>query len=232
MNAVAAGVQNKRAIQHGDGIPPAHRIVHCRNAKCAGEAVDARLRHRYGGAVYRGATVAVAPPSATGTALIVDDERRLAEALRQIMLEQHHTADVMYDGGDGLAYALSGQYDVIVLDVMLPVRGGFEVVRELRAKKVATPVLQLSTRTLARGAKAVTLSFKKFEVLRLLMADPRVIVPKEDLITKIWGVDSNAEDNNVEAYISFVRKKILFLGSSAGIGTVRKVGYRLEAGGA
>lgn len=52
--------------------------------------------------------------------LIVEDEKRLAQALGQIMEEQKYSVDIVYDGEDGLDYALSGQYDVIVLDVMLP----------------------------------------------------------------------------------------------------------------
>jgi DNA-binding response OmpR family regulator len=60
------------------------------------------------------------------------------------------------------------------------------------------------------------------------MANPKMIVSKEDLIIKVWGMDSNAEDNNVEAYISFLRKKFFYLGSQVNINTVRKVGYRME----
>lgn len=218
--------------------------------------------------------------------LIVEDEVRLAEALAQIMTEQKYSVDVVHDGEDGLAYAESGLYDVVVLDVMLPKRSGFEVVRALRGKKIATPVLLLTARdeisdkvtgldcgaddymtkpfspeellarvralarrqgdvvleemtfsdvrlnlsayTLECGAKSVHLGFKEFEVMRLLMGNPSMIVPKDDLITRVWGTESGAEDNNVEAYISFLRKKLFFLGSKVNIGTVRKVGYRLE----
>jgi DNA-binding response OmpR family regulator len=60
------------------------------------------------------------------------------------------------------------------------------------------------------------------------MTNPKMVVPKEDLIIKVWGMESNAEDNNVEAYISFLRKKFYFLGSKVNINTIRKVGYRLE----
>ena len=60
------------------------------------------------------------------------------------------------------------------------------------------------------------------------MASPHSIVPKDDLINRVWGAASSAEDNNVEAYISFLRKKFYFLASRVQIGTVRKVGYRLE----
>ena len=78
--------------------------------------------------------------------LIVEDERRLADALCQIMREQKYGVDAVYDGRDGLDYAMSGQYDVVVLDVMLPERSGFEVVRALRAQNNAVPVLLLTAR--------------------------------------------------------------------------------------
>ena len=79
--------------------------------------------------------------------LIVEDERRLAEALGQIMAEQRYQADVVFDGADGLDYALTGQYDAIVLDVMLPKVDGFEVARRLRSAHVSTPILMLTARS-------------------------------------------------------------------------------------
>lgn len=218
--------------------------------------------------------------------LIVEDEVRLADALREIMLEAKYMADVVYDGADGLSYALSGEYDIIVLDVMLPKKNGFEIVHSLRSRKIATPVIMLTARDetqdkitgldsgaddymtkpfvpeelLARiraltrrqgevmlerlsfgdltldlsnnelscGNKSVRLSFKEFEILKILMSNPKAIISKETLIVKVWGSESGAEDNNVEAYISFLRKKMNFLGTAATIGTIRKVGYRLE----
>ena len=88
--------------------------------------------------------------------------------------------------------------------------------------------LNLSTRCLRCGEREVRLGFKEFEVLRLLIAYPKMVVPKEEIILKVWGADSNAEDNNVEVYVSFLRKKLLFLESGVTIRTVRKVGYFLE----
>ena len=79
--------------------------------------------------------------------LIVEDELRLAEALGQIMAEQRYQADVVFDGADGLDYALTGQYDAIVLDVMLPKVDGFEVARRLRCAHVSTPILMLTARS-------------------------------------------------------------------------------------
>lgn len=88
--------------------------------------------------------------------------------------------------------------------------------------------LNLSTGDLSCGSKSIHLIFKESEILKLLMANPQGAVTKEDLITKVWGYDSDATDNNVEAYISFIRKKLSYLGSTVGITALRKVGYRLE----
>ena len=211
--------------------------------------------------------------------LMVEDEVRLAEALGQIMAEHRYLADLVYTGPDGLEYGLTNQYDVIVLDVMLPGMDGLAVARGLREAKVSTPILMLtardevpdkvagldhgaddymtkpfateerlarrkgevrtelltyadlalnlSARCLRCGEREVRLGFKEFEVLRLLIAYPKMVVPKEEIILKVWGADSNAEDNNVEVYVSFLRKKLLFLESGVTIRTVRKVGYFL-----
>ena len=85
--------------------------------------------------------------------------------------------------------------------------------------------LDVSSHALSRGEKSVQLSPKEFELLRLLMQRPGAVCPKGDILNKLWG---GAEDNNVEAYISFLRKKFYYLGSRASIATLRKVGYRLE----
>ena len=218
--------------------------------------------------------------------LIVEDEVRLAETLRQLMEDQRYQADTVYDGADGVDYGLAGQYDLIILDVMLPKVDGFQVAQRLRAAHVSTPILMLTardevsdkisgldcgaddymtkpfdtgelmarvraltrrqgevlsdiltvgdlsldctSRLLSAGDRSVRLGFKEFEVLRLLMVNNGAVVTKETLISKIWGLDSEAEDNNVEVYISFLRKKLGYLNSQVSISTVRKVGYFLD----
>jgi len=89
-------------------------------------------------------------------------------------------------------------------------------------------VLNQSANTLFCGAKSIRLGLKEFEILRLLISNHKNIVTKEALLLKVWGADSNAEDNNVEVYISFLRKKFFFLCSTVTIETVRKIGYHLE----
>ncbi len=90
--------------------------------------------------------------------------------------------------------------------------------------------LSLSNCDLQCQGASVRLSLKEFEVMRLLLANAKCTISKEQLLARVWGVDSDAEDNNVEAYISFLRKKLRFLNSKVEIQTLRKVGYRLEGG--
>jgi DNA-binding response OmpR family regulator len=218
--------------------------------------------------------------------LVVEDEIRLAEALGQIIKEGKYSVDIVNDGEAGYDYAMSGIYDVIVLDVMLPKMNGFDVVKELRKNKNQTPIilltakdevadkvkgldcgaddyltkpfsaeelvariralsrrqgevildelslsdikLNLSTYMLEGGNKSVRLGLKEFEVMRLLLSNPNSILPKEDILLKVWGSETDAEDNNVEVYISFLRKKLAYLSPSVSIATVRKVGYYMD----
>ena len=219
--------------------------------------------------------------------LIIEDEKRLASTLQDLLELNGYTADVCHDGEAGLDNALSAIYDVILLDVMLPKLDGFSVLRRLRAAGNATPVLMLTARsevtdrvegldcgadyyltkpfeprellaciralsrrqpelretgaltcadlrleqstfTLSCGDRAVRLSRKEYDMLELLMRNQRQVVSKETLLVKVWGYESDAEDNNVEVYISFLRRKLTHLGSGVKIRTIRMVGYCLE----
>ncbi|NPD31260.1 response regulator transcription factor [Eggerthellaceae bacterium zg-1084] len=220
--------------------------------------------------------------------LIAEDDVRLARALTQILKDNGYDVDTVHDGRDGLSYAQSGQYDVVILDLMLPHMNGYDVVRELRRAQVSTPVLMLTARgdvrdkiagldagaddymtkpfapaellahlraltrrvgtvvfetievgdltlnledrSLSCGQHSINLSFKEFELARVLMSGKGRIIEKDTLISKVWGTDSSAMDNNVEAYVSFLRKKMRFLGSTVVIEAVRKVGYRMREG--
>ena len=218
--------------------------------------------------------------------LVIEDEKRLAKALRQILLEQKYMVDMVHDGNDGLDYALSGIYDVIILDIMLPCRDGFEVAQELRKNKIEMPILMLTAKDtiadkvtgldrgaddymtkpfepeelLARvsalsrrtgdvivdkiqfkdlslnvnsavltcGSESVQLSHKEFEVLKTFLYNPTMTVTTDSLIVNVWGIESEATDNNVEVYISFIRKKLKYLKSNVSIKKIPRIGYRLE----
>lgn len=85
--------------------------------------------------------------------------------------------------------------------------------------------LNLESHDLSCGDKSINLSYKEFSIMRLFMTNPKQIISKDTLISKVWGIESSAVDNNVEAYVSFLRKKLKFLGSSLRIETMRKIGY-------
>ncbi len=219
--------------------------------------------------------------------LIVEDEQRLAEALAQILEKNKYSADISLDGESGLDNALSGVYDAIILDVMLPKINGFEVLRTMRRERISTPVMLLTAKDeisdkvhgLDLGAddyltkpfsteellarlralirrksdavcenmvsfadlnlsldsfelmccgKSVKLGLKEFDIMKILLSYGSKVLSKETLIEKVWGYDSEAEYNNVEVYISFLRKKLMHLKSKVSIKTVRGVGYTLE----
>lgn len=224
--------------------------------------------------------------------MIAEDEEKLADALVQIFAKNKMTADAFGNGIDALDNALTGIYDVIVLDIMMPGMNGIEVLRKIRAEGMDTPVLMFTAkdeisdkvkgldsgaddyltkpfateellarvRALGRrssaaivnsdvitcgdlsldtaayelscGKNSLKLGLKEFSIMELLMKNSGRVLSKETLITKIWGYDSDAEYNNVEVYISFLRKKLDFIKSKAAIKTVRGVGYTLEDDGA
>ncbi len=218
--------------------------------------------------------------------LLVEDEIQLSDALCQILGKNRYDVSPAYDGEQGLDEALSGIYDVILLDIMLPKKDGLEVLRQIRAAGLSTPVLlltakgevsdkvrgldygaddylpkpfateellariralgrrkgeilddvlafsglslSLSSYELCCGSRKVKLSNKEFEIMKFLLLRPRVVVSKEELFTKLWGYDATAAANNLEVYVSFLRKKLLFLQSNVKITCLRNVGYQLE----
>ena len=89
-------------------------------------------------------------------------------------------------------------------------------------------VLKLKRNELICGENKVKLSLKEFKIMEFFLKNPEQIITKERLIEKIWGDDSDAEYNNVEVYISFLRKKLSFLGTKVEIKTSRGSGYLLE----
>lgn len=219
--------------------------------------------------------------------LLVEDEQRLADALVAILKKNNITADHAARGDDGLDYAQSGIYDVILLDIMLPGMDGLQVLKAFRREDKRTPVIMLTARgevpdkitgldggaddyiakpfstdellariravsrrkteivsenaelsyedvrlnrsllRLSSGSADVTLTLKESELMEYLIVNAGLIVSKERIIEKVWGYDSEADDNHVEVYISFLRKKLAHVNASAVITTIRGAGYRL-----
>ncbi len=90
--------------------------------------------------------------------------------------------------------------------------------------------LDLGSAQLSCGGDSVQLSRKEFEVLRTFLCNPTMTIPTETLLVNAWGMDSEATGNNVEVYVSFLRKKLRYLGSRVSIRKLQRIGYRLEVG--
>lgn len=220
--------------------------------------------------------------------LLVEDEKPLSAAIVKMLEQEHFALDAAYTGPDGLDCALSGIYDAIVLDVMLPGMDGFAVLRALRQQGVSTPVLMLTARGgvqdrvqglnlgadyylpkpferselvaclnaitrrkdqppvrgLALGdvrlnpedamlsctdnGKSVRLAAKEYQLMELFLRNPHQLLPKETILERVWGFDNEAEYNNLSVYLTFLRRKLAFVGAHVEIRASRGLGYMLE----
>lgn len=217
--------------------------------------------------------------------LVIEDEVLLAESLKTLLEMKGFEVEAVYDGENGAEYAETGIYDLLVLDVMMPGLDGYQVARQVRSRRLTTPILMLMARadlrdrieglnagadyyltkpfdnqellacvnallrrqgaqmdvltygntcldltgyTLSVGEKRVRLSSKEFDVMRLLMQTQGRSIKKKTLLTRVWGYDSNAVENNVEVYVGFLRKKLKAIGSNVRIEAICLLGYYLE----
>lgn len=220
--------------------------------------------------------------------LLVEDEQRLADALAYILKKNKYGVDTAYDGETGQEMAVTGVYDLIILDRMLPRKEGVLVLKELRSKCISTPVLLLTAkdsiedrvegldagaddylikpfateellarvRALARrqanpllgerlevsglsldplhcevtrNRETIKLTLKESLLLELFMRNPGQVITKEQILNRVWGLDSEVEMNNVEIYIHYLRKKLSSM--DLRLETVRGIGYCLKEAG-
>jgi len=218
--------------------------------------------------------------------LLAEDEKELSNALVAILKHNNYSVDAVYDGADALDYGLSENYDVLILDIMMPKMSGLEALEKLRKQGVQTPVLMLTAKTeiadriagldmgaddylgkpfamgellarvramtrrkseftsnliesgnislnkenfeLSNGKSSLRLGNKEFQMLEMLMSNPKRLISTEQFMERIWGYDSEAEINVVWVYISYLRKKLASLDANVKIKAVRGVGYTLE----
>ena len=219
--------------------------------------------------------------------LLAEDERSLSRAVVALLEKNNYAADAVYDGEEALAYLETGNYDGVILDIMMPKLDGLEVLRRLRERGDPVPVLLLTarsevedkvagldmgandyltkpfstaelmariramTRSQAVGQVTSRLTFgnitldqatfelsspqgsyrlanKEYQMMELLLRNPRQIIPAERFLERIWGYDSDVELNVVWVYISYLRKKLAALQADIQIRATRNVGYSLE----
>ena len=217
--------------------------------------------------------------------LLVEDDYAVSQSIETMLKKEGMIIDTTDLGEDGLEIGKLYDYDIIILDLMLPDINGYEVLKRLRSAKIETPVLILSGLTepdkkvkgLGFGAddyltkpfdakellariRAMTrmhtqspdssLSFgnitldrttfelagpnttmklpnKEFQMLELLLSNPKQVISTERMFEKIWGYDSDTESNVVWVYVSYLRKKLAAVGSDVKIKASRNAGYSL-----
>ena len=221
--------------------------------------------------------------------LVVEDEFKLADVIATTLKKEKYLVDVCNDGEDGLYSALSGAYNLIILDVMLPGMNGFDILKEIRKENIDTKVIMLTAKSelddklngLTSGAddymtkpfhieeliarvnvqlrkndnkniintlefddlilnlknstieskntgESIAVGLKEFQLLEYLMQNKDIIISKDQIYDKIWGLDNELESNNLEVYLSFIRKKFKVIGTHVNIKAVRGLGYKLE----
>ena len=220
--------------------------------------------------------------------LIIEDEYNLADAISSMLKSKKYSVEIRTDGEEGLEEALTDIYDLIILDVMLPHKNGFDILKELRSEKINSRILMLTAKNtiddkmigfnsgaddyltkpfhmeellarvnvqLRRGndmkkdsiivgdivlninsmelcnrnnEHKVKIIGKEFELLEIFMNNVNRVLEKEQLFVKIWGYDTECDINTLEAYISFIRKKLKLVKSNINIKAIRNMGYVLE----
>ncbi len=219
--------------------------------------------------------------------LLVEDEYALAELLSERLKKERYLVDISYDGEDGLYNALTGIYDLILLDIMLPKKDGFSVLRELRQEGIKSKVIMMTAKGelpdklkgFSEGAndyvpkpfhideliarvnaqlrvevavsdslefgdivldykkpavenkntgESIKINNKEFQLLEYFMLNSNQVLSREMIFDRVWGMENDSMSNNLEAYISFVRKKLKLLESSVTIKSIRNMGYRME----
>ena len=220
--------------------------------------------------------------------LVVEDEYSLADAMGEALKRENYMVDISYEGNSALDIALSGIYDIIILDLMLPNLNGLEILKYIREEKISSYVMILTAKgelddkvkgldygaddymtkpfhireLLARiravsrrnvdiddytlsfadlklnlktcdilntnNSQSMTLSGKEFALMEFLFRNKNQVVNREQIAERIWGYDNDSQYNNVEVYVSFLRKKIKFLESNVRIKAIRGIGYMLE----
>ena len=221
--------------------------------------------------------------------LIVEDEFNLADIISSRLKKENYSVDIVTNGEDGLYNALNGNYNLIILDVMLPQVNGFEILKKVRENKIDAKIIMLTAKSelddklegfndgaddyvtkpfhieeliarvnahlrkdnskniveyievgdlrlnlktsnivCTKTNESINIGCKEFQLLEYLMQNKDIIISKEQIYDKVWGIDNTSESNNLEAYLSFIRKKLKIIDSNVSIKAVRGLGYKLE----
>ena len=219
--------------------------------------------------------------------LLVEDEPGLVLTLTDLLRAEGYAVDTAMDGEAGLTKAAARKFDLVILDVMLPKKTGFNVCRELRQRGVDTAILLLTAKTqvldrvaglklgaddylakpfdpaellarveallrripkqrlipvrtfqfadvkvdferakVSKGEQPVSLAAKELQLLRYLIHHRDRVVPREEILEKVWEYDSEVSSRTVDVHVVWLRQKLDNPQNPRYIQTVRGKGYR------
>ena len=221
--------------------------------------------------------------------LIIEDEYNLADVISDSLKKNKYQVDIRTDGEEGYYDALTGIYDLIILDVMLPHMNGFDILKGLREQEIDSKIIMLTAKgelndkingfslgandylpkpfhieellarvnaqlkspinikkqnileygdisldidksmvTCITNNENIELVCKEFQLLEYFIKNHEQILSREQIYDKVWGMENEIESNNLEAYLSFIRKKLKSIESNVNIKSCRGLGYKME----
>ena len=221
--------------------------------------------------------------------LIIEDEYNLADVISESLKKNKYQVDIRTDGEEGYYDALTGIYDLIILDVMLPHMNGFDILKGLREQEIESKIIMLTAKgelndkingfslgandylpkpfhieellarvnaqlknpisikkqnileygdlsldidksiiTCITNNESIELVCKEFQLLEYFIKNNEQILSREQIYDKVWGMENEIESNNLEAYLSFIRKKLKAIESKVNIKSCRGLGYKME----
>lgn len=220
--------------------------------------------------------------------LVIEDDPRVRRSLERALRSEGLEVTVAADGAEGLELAGRAEADVVLLDVVMPVIDGLDVVRRLRARGYQTPVLMLTARhevsdrvagldagaddylvkpfaleellarlrallrrnsfsidsrelqivdlvldpaarKVSRGSREIQLTKTEFDLLELLMLNAGIVLSRDLILDRIWGISFDTSSNSLDVYIGYLRRKTEFVDQPRLIHTVWGVGYVMRA---
>jgi len=221
--------------------------------------------------------------------LLAEDDRRLGKLIEYMLKQNGIQLEWVTNGSDIYEYATYAEYDILILDWMMPGESGIDACARLRkdgyerailmltardsvedrvtgldagaddylvkpfefaellarlralgrrsTKKIQQDVVEVggftlnrTAKVLKRGDQVIQLSPREFQIFDLLAQNIGIVVPRDIILDRIWGLESDVSSNNIDSYMKILRKKIDVEGDKPIIKTVRGVGYKLEAG--
>lgn len=220
--------------------------------------------------------------------LLAEDDSRLGKLIEYMLVQNKFNVEWITNGGDIFEYAMYSEYDILILDWMMPNVSGIEACRQLReagyeraiimltardtvedrvmgldagaddylvkpfefdellarlralgrrsTQKIQQEIIEIgdftlnrTTKVLMRKDQIIQLSPREFQIFDLLAQNLGVVVPRDIILDRIWGLERDITSNNIDSYMKILRKKLMDVDGNIAIKTVRGIGYRLEA---